>query len=359
MTKGRSTAGSKGCDCGTPWTRRSVLGGIATMPLLGFSDPGRATIAAPHRIDVHHHFLPPAYVARKREQVIRISSGIDSVLHWVPQRSIEAMDEHGIETSFLSLSAPGVWFGDAEEARSLARLCNDYAAEAKSDHRGRFRFFAVLPFPDVEGSLREIAYAFDTLGADGVGLFTNYAGKYLGDASLFPLYEELNRRKAAVYVHPILAPCCAGLQPAIPPAFLEFPFDTTRSVTSLLYSGALERFPDIRFIFSHGAGAVPMLVERIAAIATLPRSEVVPVQDPVGQLRRIYVDTASITNPAAFGAARALLPIEHILFGTDYPYTPPQLGLQGIPRLGLSQSETRLIERDNALRLLGQTERRR
>lgn len=352
-------AEAEGCGCGSAWTRRSVLGGMASASLLGLSGRSAAATARPHRIDVHHHFLPPAYVVRKREQVIRISSGIDSVLQWTPQRSLEAMDAHGIETSFLSLSAPGVWFGDAEEARTLARLCNEFGAQAKSDHRGRFRLFAVTPFPDVEGSLREIPYALDTLGADGVGLFTNYGGKYLGDASLFPIYEELNRRRAAVYVHPILAPCCAGLQPGIPPAFLEFPFDTTRSVTSLLYSGALERFPNIKFIFSHGAGAVPMLVERIAAIATLPRLEVERVAEPLRLLRRLYVDTASITNPAAFGAARALFPIEHIMFGTDYPYTPPQLGLQGLARLGLGADETRLIERDNAIRLLPQAEPRR
>src|SRR5687767_6851508 len=261
------------CGCSAGLTRRTLLGAIAGASLFGLPGQASAAIARPYRIDVHHHFLPPAYLARKREQVIRISSGINSVLEWTPQRSLEMMDAHGVERSYLSLSAPGVWFGNAEEARSLARLSNEYGARVKADHPGRFGFFAVTPLPDVEGSLAEIGHALDRLGADGIGLFTNYGGKYLGDPAFFPLYEELNRRSAVVYVHPILAPCCAGLQAGIPPAFLEFPFDTTRAVTSLIYSGALERFPNIRYIFSHGAGSVPMLVERISAIATRPGTD--------------------------------------------------------------------------------------
>ena len=359
MTQDTPKQAGAECGCDTRVTRRTMLGAIAGASLFGFPGQGSAVIARPHRIDVHHHFLAPAYLARKREQVIRISSGINSVLEWTPQRSLEMMDANGVERSFLSLSAPGVWFGNAEEARTLARLSNEYGARVKADHPGRFGLFAVMPLPDIEGSLAEVAHAFDRLNADGIGLFTNYGGNYLGDPAFFPLYEELNRRSAVAYVHPILAPCCAGLQPGIPPAFLEFPFDTTRAVTSLLYSGALERFPNIRFIFSHGAGTVPMLVERISAIATLPGTDRASVSDPLALLRRLYVDTASITNPGAFAAARALLPIGQIMYGSDYPYTPPRLGLEGLSRLRLDRRERRAVERDNALRLLSARTTRR
>ena len=157
----------------------------------------------------------------------------------------------------LSITAPGVWFGDAQEARTLAREMNEYAAaRLVSDYKGRFGLFAVLPLPDIEGSLKEIEYAFDTLKADGVGLLTSYGTAWLGDPSFAPVLAELNRRKAVVYTHPTDAACCQNLIPRVANQMLEYPMDTARTIASLIVSETATRCPDVRFIFSHAGGTL-------------------------------------------------------------------------------------------------------
>ncbi|MGZ3290965.1 MAG: amidohydrolase family protein, partial [Xanthobacteraceae bacterium] len=157
---------------------------------------------------------------------------------WSPALSLEDMDKSGIATSILSIVQPGIWYGNnVEESRNLARQLNEYGAKMGKDHPGRFGLFAVIAPPDVDGSLREIEYAFDTLKADGIGLLTSYQDKYLGDPSFAPVYEELNRRKAVVYVHPTTPDCCRGLVPGIPPGSIEYATDSTRTIAHLVFSG--------------------------------------------------------------------------------------------------------------------------
>src|SRR5688572_33366381 len=163
----------------------------------------------------------------------------------------------------LSITAPGVWFGDAQEARALAREMNDYAAaKMVSDYKGRFGLFAVLPLPDVDGSLREIEHVFDTLKADGVGLLTSYGNQWLGDKAFVPVFEELNRRRALVYVHPTDAACCPNLVPGVAAQMLEYPTDTTRTIASLIVSGTASRTPDVRYVFSHAGGTLVAIAGR-------------------------------------------------------------------------------------------------
>jgi predicted TIM-barrel fold metal-dependent hydrolase len=160
-------------------------------------------------IDVHNHVIPPFYLSENRDRIAGSRGGEISRawLDWTPQQSIDAMDEHGVETAVLSLSTPGVWFGNAETARSTARRFNEYASELAGKHSRRFGLFAAIPLPDTEGSLREIEYAFDVLKADGIGLLTSYGDKWLGDPDYRPVLEELNRRKAVVFVHPTTPNC--------------------------------------------------------------------------------------------------------------------------------------------------------
>ena len=236
----------------------------------------------PHRIDVHHHILPPDYVATVGDDRIGPLILAGRTPEWTPAMSVEAMDRNGIATAVTSISAPGLWFGDNEESVRLARLCNEYAASIRRDHPGRFGVFASLPLPDVDASLAEIEYALDTLGADGIGLLTSYGDRYPGDPAFAPVFDELDRRGAAVYFHPTNAPCSQCL-PEIPAATLDFPFDTTRAVVSLLYSGTFARCRDIRFIFSHAGGTVPFLAERIARLGARPGfKEKVPNGGPAG-----------------------------------------------------------------------------
>lgn len=298
-------------------------------------------------IDVHHHFMPPQYVSAVRDHILRITR-IPAVLEWAPARSVEDMDSAGVLTAIVSVSTPGVWFGDASQARRLARECNEFAARMSHDYPGRFGFFAAIPLPDTEGSLREIEYALDTLHADGIGILTNYDGKYPGDAAFAPVFEELNRRKAAVYCHPTTVACCWNIQPDVHQAMMEFPFDTTRAVVSLLYSGILSRFRDIKFIFSHGGGTVPMLAGRIAIVT--PQMSSLP-NGVIPELKRLHFDTATVTNPSAMAAVLRLVPAAQVMFGTDYPWGTAAACLKGLNSLDLGPADRESIEYAGAHRL--------
>jgi predicted TIM-barrel fold metal-dependent hydrolase len=292
-------------------------------------------------IDVHHHFLPPGFVAVQREEILYFARD-PAVLEWSPSRAIEQLDRFGIDTAYLSLGVPGT------RQPRLARACNEYAAELTRQHPGRFGAFASLPLPDVEAGLAELEYAFDPLGADGVGLLSSYDGRHLGASLFAPLFEELDRRGSVVHVHPIAPPACRGVLSGYPDPFLEFPFDTTRTVTSLLYAGALTRWPRITFVFSHGGGAVAMLAQRIVALAQMSGR----VPDPLGQLSQLYVDAVTTTSRGAFGAVSELFGPDRILFGSDYPYVPIEVTAGGLRGLDLGDRALEAIAAGNALSLL-------
>ena len=307
----------------------------------------------PHRIDVHHHILPPDYVATVGDDRIGPLILAGRTPEWTPAMSVAAMDRNGIATAITSISAPGLWFGDTGESVRLARICNDYAASIRSDHPGRFGVFACLPLPDVDASLAEIAYALDTLKADGIGLLTSYGDRYPGDAAFQPVFDELNRRRAVVYFHPTNAPCSQCL-PGIPAATLDFPFDTTRAVVSLLYSGAFARCRDIRFIFSHAGGTVPFLAERIARLGARPGFKEMVPNGVLPELERLYYDTALSANWLAFRSLLELVTPDKVLFGSDYPFAPEATmtaTVRGLIELGLDSDVLQGIERDNALAL--------
>src|ERR1017187_9339111 len=169
----------------------------------------------------------------------------------------------------------------------LARSCNEFAAQMAVDHPQRFGFFAALPLPDVKASLSELGHAVETLKCDGVGLMTNYGDRYLGDAGFRPVFEEINRRGLIVHVHPYTCSCDLDVLPGIPSAMIEFPHSTTRTIVSLLASDAFNRWPNIRFIFSHAGGTIPFLVNRVDGLASAMAK-----QGWVDQLRKLHYDTA-------------------------------------------------------------------
>ena len=258
------------------------------------------------RIDVHHHIYPKSYLAKAEQGVRGIAHAFYPELEkWTPQRAIGDMDRDGVAVSLLSISAPGIWFGDAVAARALSRDCNEHGARLAHDHASRFGHLAALPLPDIDGSLREIEYAFDVLNADGICLMSNYDDVWLGDASFAPVFDELERRSAVVLVHPVVASFVAGMRAELPAATIEFPFDTTRAIASLLYGGTATRCPNVRFIFSHGGGAMPMLVGRLLGLEYYRKD--LAARIPGGArdaLSKLYFDVVSVTNAGGFAALR-------------------------------------------------------
>ena len=309
---------------------------------------------APHRIDTHNHPYPPAYIAKTGDVLKNTTHAFyDRLTKWQPSQTIEAMDKSGIAVSVLSISTPSVWLGDAAASRIFARECNDAAAKMQADYKGRFGHFAALPLPDTDGCLREIAYVFDALKADGIALTTNYADKYPGDEAFAPVFDELNRRKAVVYFHPTAASFAFNVVPNIPPPTIEFPFDTTRAITSLLFGGTFHRCPNIKWIFSHGGGALGMVANRLVGLAkNRPELSARVPNGVMHELSKLYVDVVGVTTPGALQAVLDIVPMSHLLFGSDYPFWAPEITIDGLAGLKLSASDLRAIERDNALKLL-------
>ena len=308
----------------------------------------------PHRIDTHHHPYPPVYVEKTREILKRTTHTFyDRLTTWQPSHAVEAMDKDGIAVSVLSIGTPSVWLGDVQASRTLARECNDAAAKMQSDYKGRFGHFATIPLPDVEGSLREIEYLYDTLGADGIALTTNYDDKYPGEDAFAPVFDELNRRNAVVYFHPTAASFAFNRVKDIPPPTIEFPFDTTRTITSLLFSGTFSRCPNIRWIFSHGGGALGMVANRLAGLAKNRPELAARVPNGVkAELSKLYLDVVGVTTPGALAAVLDIVPVSQLLFGTDYPFWAPDITVNGLAALKLSAADLAAIERGNALTLM-------
>ena len=307
----------------------------------------------PHRIDVHHHILPPDYVAAVGDDRIGPLILAGRTPEWTPEMSVEAMDRHGVATAVTSISAPGLWFGDDAESTRLARLCNEYAAGIRRDHPDRFGVFASLPLPDVDASLAEIEYALDTLGADGIGLLTSYGDRYPAIRPSRRCSTSSTGAGPWSISIPTDAPCSQCL-PEIPAATLDFPFDTTRAVVSLLYSGTFARCRNVRFIFSHAGGTVPFLAERIARLGARPGFKEAVPNGVLPELERLYYDTALSANRLAFASLLALVSPDKVLFGSDYPFAPEATmaaTVKGLIELGLEEDVLRGIERDNALAL--------
>lgn len=344
-------------------TRRAVLlGGAAATAGLFAPSASLQALAQPEAsvapvIDVHHHVSPPTFVSA----LLKHQLGERPMLDWTPARSIEDMDRAGVAVSIISITTPGVWFGDREEARRLARECNDYAAKLKADFPGRFGLFASLPLPNVDDSLKEIEYVLDKLKADGVGIMTSFGDKWLGDESFNPVMEELNRRGAIVYTHPTVANCCRNVLPDVHYSVVELSTDTTRAIANLIFSGTASRFPNIRYIFSHAGGTMPFIYQRLTAYPVLDKKlglgKDIQAKVPGGVLKALqsfYYDTAQSAHPMAMEPLAKLVLAKQILFGTDFPFRTAADHIKGLSACGFSPQELTAIYRGNAFRLMPQ-----
>lgn len=314
----------------------------------------------PRRIDLHHHIVPRDYARLLRDKGVR-PGGID-VPEWSTERSRHLMKHNGIETAVLSVSTPGVWFGGAGEARRWGRRVNEEAAQVRHDDPAHFGFFATLTLSDVDGAIAEAAYALDELGADGIVLLANSEGLYLGDPAFDRLLAFLHERRAVVFVHPGELP--AEPVPGVPAFTADFLLDTTRTALSLILSGALERYPDIRFVLAHAGGFLPYISYRV--ILTLANREPKWKQAALlldrdravrrygALLQRFWFDVALSSTPSALPSLLRVALDTQVVYGSDFPFAPaPAVGLMRseFDGAGLAQPVKEGIDRLNALAL--------
>ncbi len=304
------------------------------------------------KIDTHQHYFPPAYIKNVGLDALARQTADGKAPDWSPEAAIRMMDANGIAEGILSVSS-GPTISNAAE---VLRQCNEYGAELGPRHPGRFGLFASLPLPDVDASLREAAYCLDELKADGLIVFASYDGHYLGDGLFDPLWEELDRRAAVVFIHPNQPPyVLASIAPA---SVVEFPFETTRAACSLILSGAMSKYRNIKFILSHAGGTLPYLRPRITLCISMIPGAAERVGDPAAAFRSFYYDTALSGAALPLAGLADITTPDHILFGSDFPMAPLRAiedfgaELERLPLEGLSKSA---IYRTNAEKLFGRT----
>lgn len=314
------------------------------------------------KIDMHAHYLPQAYKDALLNRGEKNPDGFPTP-NWDPEMHLKTMDQLGISRSMLSISSPHINFGDRNAAKILARKVNEDGAELVQKYPGRFGLFASLPLPNVEDSIEEIQYAKEILHVDGFALPTNTQGVYLGNPCLDPVFEELNKHKAVVVLHPNKPSSVPeNVAEGLPIPMMEFLFDTTRTVINMILKGTLKKFPDIKFIIPHAGAFLPILADRIAsAIQVLPTSfgENIKLEenriDIYDELKKLYYDVAGVCLPRQLDALLQIVNVDHLLYGSDYPYTP-EIGcstLAGdLDKTNLLNNEQRrAIYHDNALKL--------
>ena len=315
-------------------------------------------MTAAHRIDVHQHVVPPFWA-----HALPTHGGDPSgtvIPQWSPDSAIDFMDSQQVATGILSLTAPSVIGWDKSERRRMARRVNEYTADLVTKRPDRFGNFATLPLPDAEGALWELEHALETLRADGVILLANYAGKYLGEAAFEPIWSELHRRHAVVFVHPGQPPLPTAA--GVPGPLVDYPFDTTRAAVQLVLNGIVDRYPGARIILAHAGGFLPYASHRFAELARVFRSDAAKPADILAAFQRFYFDTALSSGPAALPSLKAFAGSGHMVFGSDFPYAPAGIGASFTAKLdadnSLTADEHRAINHGNACALFPRLARR-
>jgi 6-methylsalicylate decarboxylase len=301
-------------------------------------------------IDLHHHVIPGFYWEASNEGG-EAAGGITPP-RWSLEGALAYLDEGGIDAAVASISTPGVHFGDDMAARALARRVNEYLADLAQRRPDRFGALASLPLPDVEGSLTELEYALDVLELDGVSLMTNAGGSYLGDRRFDPVFDDLQRRGAVVFVHPTASPDRVAHTMGLPDALLDYPVDTSRAIAKLHYSNTFARTPDVKYLFSHAGGTIPFLASRFGIVDAM---NVIPGAEERGliadTLPRLYWDTASAFSDPVLHLLRSVTGVHHVVFGSDYPYPRNEISIGGLRQL----ERTAELDDDERRGVLGET----
>jgi predicted TIM-barrel fold metal-dependent hydrolase len=321
-------------------------------------------------IDLHHHVIPDVYLKSLAEMGVTELSGI-SIPEYGAEKCLSDMDKLGIDKAVISTPYAGLprsCYDNTDFLRGITRKTNTYLAEMIKQHPDRVGGFASVPLPDVEGAFAELEHALDELHLDGVVLLSNSNGLYLGDPELEEFFAELNRRKVVVFVHPDDPPFADMRKPDVPIPFIEWPFDTTRAVANMVYSGVLDKCPNIRIILSHGGGVVPYMAWRISILEYRQRDKVKKLrslydlilrkQGPsagMKLLKKMYYDTTAVTAQCSLRTLKELVDPSHIVLGTDLGAAPRLMASLVLSDLksfdGFDEEELRTIARKGALEL--------
>lgn len=306
-------------------------------------------------VDLHQHVIPDFYWEASNEDG-NAAGGITPP-RWSLDGAIAYLDEARIDVAVPSISTPGVHFGDDAAAQTLARRVNEYLADLKRQRPDRFGGLAALPLPDVDGSLEQIEYALDVLELDGVSVMTNADGRYIGDRRFDPIFTELQRRAAVVFVHPTASPDPIAHTLDLPDSLLDYPADTSRAIAKLHYSNTFARTPDVKYVFSHAGGTIPFVASRFAIVDQM---NVIQGAEERGAfadvLPRLYWDTASAFSDPVLHLLRSVTGLQNVVFGTDYPYPHDAISIAGLRQLEqtaeLADEERRDLLGGSAARLI-------
>jgi predicted TIM-barrel fold metal-dependent hydrolase len=306
----------------------------------------------PRRIDVHYHYMPPQWLAEPDVDRTLAASVRPIADAWTPLVALDEMDRNAVQAVVTSVTSPGVWFGDVDQSQRLARACNEYGAQLTSEHPGRFYSLTALPLPDLDAALAEISFGLDDLGAVGVTVFTSYDGLWVADAHFAPVWEELNRRHAVVFVHPT-TPAEAPKLPGIASLLWEFPSDTGRVMLQWVASGASEKYSDVKLIFSHAGSAFLAGLGRLKVLAAT-RPELGLPNDLADRVARFYFELSSSTDSVTLGVLAGHADPSHVLLGTDSPFIGPMgATIDQLDQQDLSPAARAGIEHLNARALFG------
>lgn len=308
----------------------------------------------PLTIDTHHHMLPGFFFSATNEKGNPVG-GLKPQA-WSIEKSLAFMDEMKIDIAVTSTTSPGIQLPDRLASKKLARKCNDFAAMLVSKNPRRFGALASVPMPNIDDALEEISYSLDVLKLDGVVLFTNSQGIYLGDQRMKPLFHELQRRKTTVFIHPNASPDPIAHQLGLTDNLIDFPGDTTRAIAQLHYGGTFAETPDVNYIFSHAGGTAPYLAGRLAIVDEMKIMGDSSVTGTAAEtFRRLYWDTALAWSDPVIDHLRHIAGMDKVVFGTDFPYVRNDLAAKGKVRLksnpDLSAEEKVKIFESNALKL--------
>ena len=313
-------------------------------------------MSSPRRIDFHFHLIPQFY----QDAVYEAGAGpaIGRYPDWSPERALDQMDKSGIEVAMMSLAQPGVQFGDPKKSVPLARRCNDYTAELNTRWPRRFGGFATLPMWETNEAVAEIERSFAQLKLHGVCLFASYGENFLGDKLFDPVLEALNDRDAVVFVHPALHPSSRKLALPWPGFMMEYVFDTTRAAVNLVFSGAIERFPRIRFVLPHAGGLMPYFAWRLSVSPMIDaRLEQMSSAQVYERFKRFWYDNALAPTAETFECLKGVSRPNQIVFGSDWPFANARViaeavkSYEGVP---IEHAQRDAIDRGNALSLFPQ-----